>query len=719
MTPDRPAGPCRRGKTAGPARGGPDRLHNVPVQSDARPRGLQTAAVLALPVLCVALLPLSVWVDTMAPTAGPGIEITETPGWPWTSYGAVLGVLAAVVLLSDRRQGFGWGLAGFGLFWALDGFAQSYVRSGLRADDAWPLMTFALWFLNRFGAYLTSVTALLLLLFPEGRFLSGRWRTASWVAVGVLLVSGLGVMVAPAEGRLTAARVPAGVDLDPTTIPALEGMGERLVSGSIALGAAGFFFSLLVVVVRYRRSVGVARDRMRWLLWGVLVILVVVGASAVVDLPGGTYLSAFTATVVPPAAMTVAIVRPALVPIQDLLGRTVVLTAVLVVLLAADAAVLAILTMVLDDRLTQAQVAGVVLAVAVLLYGPLRQRLSAAVQRRMLGERGNRYDAVAGLASTLETTDDSAEQLAAVARAVASAFGVPFVSVEVDRGHGERLVTTIGDRPEAVRTLPITYRAAPVGRLVLPARGLRSRLSVRDEELLGDLVRQAATAARTSRLAEEVQRSRERLVAAREEERRRIRRDLHDGFGPALSGIVFQLEAARMAVDGDPGAAREQLATVRAQVQDVVADVRRLVHDLRPPALDDRGLVGALRQQAERLAVPPEVTAPAGLADPADLAGRLPAAVEVAAYRIAGEGLTNVARHAAATRARLSLELAGDALLLELADDGVGIAEDRVAGIGLASLRERAAELGGTTTITCPPGGGTVVRARLPLRSSE
>ena len=136
---------------------------------------------------------------------------------------------------------------------------------------------------------------------------------------------------------------------------------------------------------------------------------------------------------------------------------------------------------------------------------------------------------------------------------------------------------------------------------MLPARGLRSRLSRRDEELLGDLVRQAATAARTSRLADELQESRERLVVAREEERRRIRRDLHDGLGPALRGVVFRLESARLLVDRDPRRPSPSCEATSDHVQDVVADVRRLVHDLRPPALDDRGLVGALRQQAERL----------------------------------------------------------------------------------------------------------------------
>lgn len=695
---------------------GAGRLHNVlvqgPVQDDERPHGLRLAAVLAVPLTCVLLLPAAAWLDLLAPSSGPGVEVVDGPGWPWVVNGTVLGLLAAAILLRDRHQRFGWVLALSGLFWALDGFSQSYVHAGLTEQDPWPAMTFALWFLNRFGAYLTAVTAVLLLVFPTGRFLPGRWAPASWVAVVVLLLSGLAIIVAPAEGERVVRDLPPGVDQDVTTLTVLEGYGEQVVSASVALGVGAFFFALLTVVVRYRRSAGLERDRMRWLLWSVVVIVAVLLLGFVFPLPGSEYVGAFSATVLPPAAMTVAIVRPRVVPIQDLLGRTVVLAAILAVLVAADAAVLAVLTLVLDDELTQAQVVAVVLAVAVLLYGPLRQRLSAAVRRVMLGERGNRYDAVAGLASTLESTDDSAEQLAAVARAVASAFAVSYVSVEVERSHGERLVTTHGERPEEVRSLPITYRDATIGRLVLPARGLRSRLSTRDEELLGDLVRQAATAARASQLAEEVQRSRERLVTAREEERRRIRRDLHDGFGPALSGIVFQLEAARMTLERDPARAREQLETVSAHVQDVVADVRRLVHDLRPPALDDRGLVGALRQQAEALALPIEVDAPEGLT------GLLPAAVEVAAYRIVGEALTNVARHADASRVRLALALGVDDLVVEVADDGIGIAADRVAGVGLSSLRERAAELGGTTTITSTAGGGTVVRARLPVRST-
>ena len=143
-----------------------------------------------------------------------------------------------------------------------------------------------------------------------------------------------------------------------------------------------------------------------------------------------------------------------------------------------------------------------------------------------------------------------------------------------------------------------------------------------------------------------------------------------------------------------------------------LADVRRLVHDLRPPALDDLGLVGAVRQQAERLLAPrvaAEVTAGPGTGD-------LPAAVEVAAYRIASEALANVAKHASAERCRVELTREDDgALVVAVSDDGRGIAPGAPAGVGLVSLRERAAELGGRCTVECPPSGGTVVRAVLPV----
>jgi signal transduction histidine kinase len=213
------------------------------------------------------------------------------------------------------------------------------------------------------------------------------------------------------------------------------------------------------------------------------------------------------------------------------------------------------------------------------------------------------------------------------------------------------------------------------------------------------------------RLTADLRRSRERLVAAREEERRRLRRDLHDGLGPQLASLTLKLDAARNLLAHDPAAADALLVELKDQTQTAIADIRRLVYDLRPPALDQLGLVPALREHAltrkalNGLQIAVEASEPW----PA-----LPAAVEVAAYRIVLEALTNVERHARARRCVVRLTL-DDALQLEIADDGVGLSPGYQAGVGLTSMRERAAELGGSCTIESASDGGTRVLARLPL----
>ncbi|MBA8804687.1 signal transduction histidine kinase [Nocardioides ginsengisegetis] len=671
-------------------------------------------SVLVLPLLTGAGLVATVALDLGTPATGPGVELAPGYGWGYAVLGLLLAVLATVILLRDVRQRWGWTLAWLGVFWVLDALAQSYVRYGVGPGSALAGENLALWFLNRVGAFLPVTVAALLMIFPSGRFVAGWWGRVSRAALALMVLAALVVLVAPSGVRAPDVALPPGVDLDLWTVPLPPGVADRSTAVGVAVTVAGLLVAMASVVVRHRRSRGLERDQMRWLLWSVVAMAIVVGLGLLSDLRAVQDLVVFLVAALPAVAMTVAIVHPGVVPVEELVGRTLVYGLLSLVLVGTDLAVLALLTAALGDTLGQRQVVLTVLLLTAVLYGPLRQRLSRGVRRLMLGDRADPYDVVAGLASTLETADEGAGQLAAVARAVASAFGVGYVSVEVDRSGGERLTATYGEPPAETRTLPITYRDAPVGRLVLPARGLRSRLSRRDEQLLGDLVRQAATAARSSRMADELQDSRERLVVAREEERRRIRRDLHDGLGPALSGVVFRVESARLLVDRDPEAAKGHLAATSDHVKEVVADVRRLVHELRPPALDDRGLVGALGQLAESLGVPVQIDSEVD-----GSVGTLPAAVEVAAYRIAAEALTNVVRHADATRARVGLALEDGHLVVEVADDGRGIPAEAQAGVGLVGLRERAAELGGRSEVTCPPRGGTTVRAWLPTRLTD
>jgi signal transduction histidine kinase len=264
--------------------------------------------------------------------------------------------------------------------------------------------------------------------------------------------------------------------------------------------------------------------------------------------------------------------------------------------------------------------------------------------------------------------------------------------------------------PSCTQSLPVFYQGETVGQLVLAPRAGEAQVTRADRRLLEDLAQHAGVIAHAVRLTTDLRRSRERIVVAREEERRRLRRDLHDGLGPMLASLTLTLAAAREYLPHDPTTTDSLLQALASQVQGAVTDIRRLVYELRPPALDDLGLVGALREQTAR-------SAPRGLQVCLDApvpVDPLPAAVEVAAYRITVEALTNVVRHAQATSCMITVRREDD-LVIEIADDGRGIPAEASRGIGLHSMRERAEELGGHCTIVSPPGEGTRVTVCLPI----
>jgi signal transduction histidine kinase len=248
-----------------------------------------------------------------------------------------------------------------------------------------------------------------------------------------------------------------------------------------------------------------------------------------------------------------------------------------------------------------------------------------------------------------------------------------------------------------------------VGELVVavPPGGLGAR----GELLLTDLARHAAVVAHAVALQDAVQRSREEVVVAREEERRRIRNDLHDDLGPRLAATALQLENAVELVREDPGRAVQVLERATGYLRGGVTDVRRIVDDLRPAALDELGLVQAVREHAARLGEH-------GIAASVDADGdltALPAAAEVAAYRIAAEAMTNVARHAGARHLSVRLTRTDDGVTIGVTDDGRGLPDDLVPGVGLGSMHQRAAELGGTCVVRGTAGTGTTVEATIPV----
>lgn len=351
-------------------------------------------------------------------------------------------------------------------------------------------------------------------------------------------------------------------------------------------------------------------------------------------------------------------------------------------------------------------------AVAV-LFQYLREHLQRGVNRLMYGERDEPYAVLSGLGRRLEAALLPNQALPTIVETIAQALKLPYVAIALRQGDASVVAATYGSPVGNVLMLPLSYGAEAIGALILAPRVGEGAFAPADHRLLDDLARQAGAAVYAVRLTADLQQSRERLVTAREEERRRLRRDLHDGLGPALGAFSLKVGAARNVLPHDRAAADALLAELIGDVERAVAGIRRLVYNLRPPALDDLGLMGAIQSAAaqyqdreDNAGLRVQINAP-------DHLPPLPAAVEVAAYRIIQEALANIARHARARNCSICLAPADGELEVRIDDDGVGIPAVCRSGVGLQSMRERAEELGGTCAIEPREPRGTSVVAYL------
>lgn len=337
----------------------------------------------------------------------------------------------------------------------------------------------------------------------------------------------------------------------------------------------------------------------------------------------------------------------------------------------------------------------------------LQQALQLAVNRMLYGQRDEPGAVLMDLGGRLELGSPETV-LGTIVETVATALKLPYVAIRA--ADGTKLAST-GASPLEPVTVPILHQGEMQGQLLVSPRARDEGLDQRDLEVLRLVARQAGPTVHAVQLTQELRRSRQDILSGREEERRRIRRDLHDGLGPALAAIAMQVDTARAIVDDDPDGARELLTAVTAQAEEVVAEVRRLVYDLRPPALDQLGLVGAIERLAAQARSSNLIVTVRAQPD----LPRLRAATEVAVYRIVSEALANVARHARASACTVALHHAPGQLILEVGDDGIGIDLSAPRGIGLKSMQDRANEVGGSLTVEARPGGGTTVSGTFPL----
>ncbi|MFN2147818.1 MAG: histidine kinase, partial [Anaerolineales bacterium] len=300
-----------------------------------------------------------------------------------------------------------------------------------------------------------------------------------------------------------------------------------------------------------------------------------------------------------------------------------------------------------------------------------------------------------------------------IVETVGQALKLPYVGITL--GDQDSSAMEFGEPVDDLLQLPLTFQGQRVGTMHVARRAADEKFTPEDLRLLENISQQTGAVAHSARLTADLQRARQRLVTALEEERRRIRRDLHDGLGPQLASLSLKLDAAQNLLESKPTKAGELLMESKHQVQDAVEDIRRLVYNLRPPALDELGLMSALRERAATFG---EGGSPRIIIEGPDRMTELPAAVEVAAYRIIQEAINNASRHAGAENCWVRIR-AGDALTIEIEDDGSGLPPSMKTGVGISSMRERTSELGGRFEIENRAGGGTHVRAWLPLEPGE
>lgn len=458
------------------------------------------------------------------------------------------------------------------------------------------------------------------------------------------------------------------------------------------------------------------RTQIRWVAWGsgAAVVLTAAGWYAPQLVTGKPLLPWSAVGVVGltfPLALAMAVLRHRLFDIDVVINRSLVYGGLTAVVVSVYAVMVTMLSGVIggEGGLPSSLLATGAAALAAL---PVRDRLQTAVNRLMYGDRDDPYRAISRLADRLSRSLPTDEVLPTIVATVAGAMRLPYVAIELHEEGHTTIAASTGRRPdgELVR-IPLVDGGETVGELTVAARASHETFGSADRELLSGLAREAGRAARSVRLTAEIDRSRREVVSAREEERRRLRRDLHDGLGPALAGARLMAQAASDMAATRPADAASVLADLDVELAGILDEVRRISRDLRPPALDELGLVPAIRARAGQLSLG------SGLAVRVDGPDDLPpltAAIETAAYRIAVEALTNVRRHSDAASCAVSIRL-HDGLEIEVTDDGAGIDPAAPAGVGLTAMRERAAEVGGVCEIGSHSGAGTRVVAHLPI----
>ncbi|MBI4261535.1 MAG: GAF domain-containing sensor histidine kinase [Actinobacteria bacterium] len=673
----------------------------------------------------VLLLGVAIWTAELAFGTDEDVLFTAVASAASLAYAGV----GSLIVARQPRNTIGWLLYWVGVWTALTGGAEAYTAwSAARAPDLLPFTRWVAWL----GAWtivpLLYPIPLLFLLFPTGRPPSRRWRVAAWAVAAAALLGVVGFMVDPSplvvgpEGTPVRLPNPTGID---------EGLAGILLSASGLAAMPLAFLSVVALVRRFRRSRGDERQQIRWLAYtaslGALLLLALFASFPLGDHPVSNslfYLVFLVVAVGIPLACGIAILRHRLFDLDVVIKRTVVFGA-----LAAFGTVVYVGVVVgLGALFVGADTPALTFAGAAIVavaFQPVRARARRLADRLVYGKRATPYEVLSGFAGSVGGTYASEDVLPRMAEMITAGTGASRAEVWLRVGSelrlGARAPATDGPAPlplpvreEALppiagadHALPVVHHgellgaiavAVPPSEPLVPAQG----------KLLEDLAAQAGLLLRNARLIEELRASRQRLVAAQDQERRRIERNLHDGAQQQLVALAVKVRLAQQLATRDAERAAEMLAAVQDEMQDALQNLRDLARGIYPPLLADQGLGAALRAQAGKSAVPVEVAEEGGVR-------RFAQEGEAAVYFCVLEALQNVAKYAGASRAVVRLRWGDADLRVEVEADGAGVDVATVGrGAGLQNMSDRLAALGGELEVRSAPGAGTTVAGRLP-----
>ena len=644
------------------------------------------------------------------------------------SVAAHVGIPVLGILVATRRpeNPLGWLFLVAGIALALSEAGRAYALHTLVADQGiLPGGTFAGWLANAVWPIPVCLLSFLLLLFPSGHLMSPRWRPVAWLAGSVLIVlTGLAFWFATTSWSRPFEDV-VGPSRGPFT-----GVMKVVFGVYLFLLPLTVLASFASAAVRYARSGGEERLQLKWFATAASLVAVAVCVTVFYETPLTSALFDL-ALLLLYVAIGVAILRYRLYDIDVIINKAVVYGGLAAFITLVYVLVVVVIGAFVGATELLALVATAIVAVA---FQPVRHRVQGVARRLIYGERATPYETLSTFSARVAETYSTEEVLPQMARILAEGTGGTRAQVWLrvgselrtaaswpDDGLLTRPVRLSGDRlpslvdagrvATAAHVAEVRHQGELLGALTV-VRPSSEPFTPAEASLLSDLASQAGLVLRNVALVAELRASRQRLVSAQDQERRKIERNLHDGAQQQLVALAVKLRLIEGMAEKDADKAAELARQATEDTGEALQSLRDLARGIYPSLLADKGLVAALESQANKAPIPVRVDA--------EGVGRYTQEAEAAIYFCCLEALQNVAKYANASEAHVRLAEGNRGLRFEVSDDGAGFEPAAaVNGTGLQGMADRLDAIGGSFEVRSAPGAGTIVIGAIPARASD